>query len=170
MLTVTQFAKRFGISRATVLYYEKKGLLHPHSRTANGYRWYGQKQMTIMGSILAYRGLGLPVAKFADLIKRKEGVTQERILLEQFSALEREILSLRQQQKAIVQLLQQPQLLEKDMVTKDRWVEIMRAAGLSDDDMLNWHRKFEAMEPEEHQKFLQSLSIEAEEIKKIRAL
>ncbi len=55
------------------------------------------------------------------------------------------------------------------MVTKERWVEIMSAAGLSDQDMMNWHRKFEAMEPNEHQKFLESLGIAPDEIRKIRS-
>ena len=54
------------------------------------------------------------------------------------------------------------------MITKDRWVEIMRAAGLSDDDMHNWHRQFERLEPEAHQEFLESLGIEPDEIQAIR--
>jgi len=54
------------------------------------------------------------------------------------------------------------------MINKDRWVEIMRAAGLSDDDMHNWHRQFERLEPAAHQEFLESLDIDAEEIKAIR--
>jgi len=172
MLTVTQLARKFGISRATVLYYEKKGLLKPSTRSDNGYRWYGADEVEVLETIMAYRSFGLPVAKLVvlDLLKRKDGVAQERILRDQFSALEREILTLRQQQKAIVQLLEQPTLLEKNMLTKDRWVEIMRATGLSDQDMMNWHKKFESMEPDEHQRFLESLDIAPDEIKKIRRL
>lgn len=170
MLTVTQLANKFGISRATVLYYEKKGLLAPKTRSENGYRWYGADEIKALETILAYRSFGLPLAKLADLIERKDVVAQELILRDQFNALEREILTLRQQQKAIVQLLKQPTLLEKNMVTKDRWVEIMKAAGLNDQDMMNWHKKFEAMEPDEHQKFLESLNIDPDEIKQIRSL
>ena len=54
------------------------------------------------------------------------------------------------------------------MITKDRWVEIMRAAGLSDDDMHNWHRQFERLEPGAHQEFLESLGIDSDEIQRIR--
>jgi hypothetical protein len=54
------------------------------------------------------------------------------------------------------------------MISKERWVDIMRAAGLNDQDMQNWHRQFEKMEPEAHQEFLESLGIKAEEIAKIR--
>ncbi len=170
MITVTQIAKRFGVSRATILYYEKKGLLKPAIRSENGYRWYGECEIKTLKNIMAYRSYGLSLEKLSDLIHRQDADVQERILRDQFSALENEILILRQQQKAIVQLLKQPTLLEKNMVTKDRWVEIMRAAGLSDQNMIDWHKKFEAMEPDEHQMFLESLKIDPDEIIKIRNL
>ena len=73
---------------------------------------------------------------------------------------------MRKQQSAIVALLQQPELLEQEMVTKERWVEIMKASGFSENDMLTWHQNFERMEPVEHQKFLESLGIGADEISK----
>ncbi len=57
---------------------------------------------------------------------------------------------------------------EVNMINKERWVEIMRAAGLKEQDMSNWHRQFEKMEPEAHQEFLESLGIEQSEIKRIR--
>lgn len=170
MLTVSQLARKFGVSRATVLYYEKKGLLKPAARSENGYRWYGPAEAKVLENILAYRSFGLPVAKLTNLIHRKKGVEQTRILRDQFYALNKEIETLRQQQKAIVQLLKQPNLLEENMVTKERWVEIMRAAGLSEQDMTNWHRKFESMEADEHQRFLESLGIADEEIRRIRSL
>jgi MerR family transcriptional regulator, thiopeptide resistance regulator len=44
----------------------------------------------------------------------------------------------------------------------------MSAAGLSKQDMHNWHIQFEKMEPEAHQEFLESLGIQAAEINKIR--
>ncbi len=54
------------------------------------------------------------------------------------------------------------------MICKERWVSIMRAAGLNDEDMHNWHIQFETMEPEAHLEFLESLGIKSDEIKKIR--
>ena len=84
--------------------------------------------------------------------------------------LENEIGILRQQQHAIVALLQEPELLENDMMTKERWVEIMKAAGFDKTAMTKWHQKFEQMEPEEHQKFLESLGIDADEIRRIRSM
>ena len=124
--------------------------------------------MKRLEAILAYRSFGVPITNIAPLLDRQDDMAQEHILRDQFNSLEQEIQKLRQQQKAIVMLLEQPTLLEQNMVTKARWVEIMKAAGLNEQDMKNWHKQFEKMEPDAHQEFLESLSIDAEEIKKIR--
>ena len=169
MLTISKLGTKFGLSRATILYYEREGLLYPSTRSENGYRWYGKEEIKRLASIVAYRSYGIPVAKLSELVDPVDVVTQETILRGQFNALEGEIQKLRQQQKAIVMLLQQANLSEEPMVTKERWVEIMRAAGLNDQDMENWHKQFEIMEPEAHQEFLESLNINQDEINKIRA-
>ena len=54
------------------------------------------------------------------------------------------------------------------MVTKEKWVKIMQAAGFSKDQMQRWHAEFEKSAPEEHQEFLEFLHIPAEEIQSIR--
>ncbi|WP_075188071.1 MerR family transcriptional regulator [Teredinibacter haidensis] len=168
MLTVTQVANRYGISRSTILYYEKAGLLQPACRSDNGYRWYGESEMEKLKAILSYRSLGLPVQKLSEMVNRNSEAAQEYALREQFMALETEIANLRMQQQAIVQLLNAHEILEDKMITKERWVEIMTAAGLGDEEMRNWHKKFEQMEPDAHQEFLESLQIDEEEIKQIR--
>ncbi len=169
MLTVTQLARKYDISRTTILYYEREGLLNPCSRSANGYRWYGDNETERLESIMAYRSYGVPIKEIATLLDREGDMEQERILREQFTALETEIQRLRLQQKAIVMLLEKPALLEQNMVNKERWTEIMKAAGFNEEDMMNWHKQFEKMEPDAHQEFLESLNINQEEIEKIRA-
>ena len=54
------------------------------------------------------------------------------------------------------------------MVTKEKWVAIMKAAGFSEDDMRRWHAEFEKSAPSEHQEFLEFLHIPTAEITKIR--
>ncbi|ELA9894834.1 MerR family transcriptional regulator [Vibrio parahaemolyticus] len=169
MLTVTQIAKQFGISRTTILYYEKEELLIPACRSENGYRWYGEKEIERLEAITSYRSYGLSVSSIRTLLDRN-GESQAKILKDHFNELEREIQNLRAQQKAVVVLLQEPSLLEENIVNKERWVEIMVAAGFTEPDMVKWHQKFEELEPNEHQKFLESLGISGDEITKIRAL
>ncbi len=168
MLTITKLAKACKISRATILYYEREGLLKPTLRSENGYRWYGKKELVRLKDIIRFRSFGIPVAEITSLLEHDNNICQSEVLKTQFEKLEQNILDLRKQQSAIVALLQQPEILEKNMVTKKRWVEIMKASGFSDEDMVNWHQNFEKMEPDEHQIFLQSLGIGKEEIVKIR--
>jgi hypothetical protein len=54
------------------------------------------------------------------------------------------------------------------MVTKEKWISIMKAAGFTETDMNRWHAEFEKSAPEEHQEFLEFLHIPAEEIRSIR--
>ncbi|MGV2988110.1 MerR family transcriptional regulator [Vibrio sp. E150_011] len=169
MLTVTQIAKQFGVSRTTILYYEKEELLIPAYRSENGYRWYGEKEIERLDAITSYRSYGLSVSSIRSLLDRN-GESQAKILKDHFNELEREIQNLRAQQKAVVVLLQEPSLLEENIVNKERWVEIMVAAGFTETDMVKWHHKFEELEPNEHQKFLESLGISGDEITMIRAL
>ncbi|QFI37896.1 MerR family transcriptional regulator [Moritella marina ATCC 15381] len=170
MLTVTQLAKAYHVSRTTILYYERAGLLLPSCRSDNGYRWYGDKEQKRLESIMSYRSFGLSIKDIIPLLERDDDIKQEQTLHNQFNALEKEIQSLRQQQKAIVMLLEQPTLLAKNQLTKARWVGIMKSAGFDDAAMTNWHKQFELMEPDAHKEFLESLNIDAEEVAKIRRL
>ena len=45
------------------------------------------------------------------------------------------------------------------MITKEKWVSIMKACGLSEEQMHRWHAEFERSAPEEHQEFLEFLHI-----------
>ncbi|WCE31519.1 MerR family transcriptional regulator [Vibrio sp. SCSIO 43137] len=168
MLTITELAKQCDISRTTVLYYERAGLLKPASRAANGYRTYGQKELERLKNIVSYRSYGVPVGEIAPLLESDNEHKQEQILRNQFNALENEVQRLRQQQKAILTLLNQSSLSAADILTKERWTELMAASGLSEQDMTNWHKQFESMEPEAHQRFLESLGIDKDEIEQLR--
>lgn len=169
MLTISKLAKKFNISRASILYYEREELLLPASRTDNGYRWYGEKEQEKLQTIINYRSFGIPVNEIRELIKKSESNAQNQILRKQFDHLEKEIQGLKQQQLAIVNFLNAPELLDGQGMTKEKWTQIMQSSGMNDKDMLNWHRQFEKLEPESHQEFLESLQISKDEIKLIRA-
>ena len=167
MLTVSRLAKKLGLSRTTILYYEKQGLLKPSLIAENGYRWYGESER--LKSIISYRSYGLSISDIRLLLEPLS-ISQGQILENHFRALEQEINNLRAHQKAIIELLKKSILLKEKFVNKAKWVEIMIAAGLSKEDMIKWHQKFEEMEPEEHQKFLESLDMTQDEITAIRSL
>ena len=54
------------------------------------------------------------------------------------------------------------------MITKDKWVAIMKGCGFSSEQMNRWHAEFERSAPAEHQEFLEFLHIQPAEIAHIR--
>ena len=168
MLTISKLGKRFGLSRATILYYEREGLLEPASRAANGYRWYGDKEVERLTQIVGFRSYGVPVRDIRELLARNSDQAHEQILRKRFAQMETEIQDLRRQQQALLAILEQGQDSPQPAMSKERWSAILAAAGMSNSDMRNWHCEFEAREPQAHQEFLESLNLDTVEIERIR--
>jgi len=167
MYTVTGLARRCGLSRTTVLYYESRGLLHASSRSAGNYRQYGEKELERLRQICAYRNVGLSLADIRAVLGRPgndAASTLQRRLLQ----IDAEIDRLRGHQRVILRLLGIPGFRRADMITKDKWVTIMKGAGLSPEQMDKWHVEFERAAPAEHQEFLEFLHIPAADIERIR--
>ncbi len=168
MLTISQLADRFGLSRSTLLYYDRIGLLSPSMRSGANYRLYSEADVERMEAIDVYRQAGLPLADIARVLASGESVLAERLEL-RLRALNDEIRKLRRQQQMIVRLLRnEAALVETGSLDKKAWVAILRATGLSEEDMERWHVEFERHTPEAHQEFLESLGIADDEIAKIR--
>jgi DNA-binding transcriptional MerR regulator len=168
-LTISALARASGLSRSTLLYYDRLGLLRAARRSAANYRLYGAADAKRLEEICLHRQMGIPLKEISKLLLKSGTNASVEILQRRLRTLDRDIAELRRQQRCIVQILKQdPIHNEVNMINKERWVEIMRAAGLKEQDMSNWHRQFEKMEPEAHQEFLESLGIEQSEIKRIR--
>lgn len=168
MYTISQLAKRFGLSRSALLHYDAIGLLPASTRSASGYRLYTEQAVQRMTQIQAYRDAGLPLADIRTLLA--SGTDEPAAVLERhLQALNREISRMRQQQQVIVRLLGSASALRGSRaMSKERWVEMLRAAGLDEAGMRTWHREFEQHSPEAHQDFLESLGIGDAEIALIR--
>ncbi len=168
MLTISQLARRFDLSRSTLLYYDRIGLLSPSARSRANYRLYSPADVERMELIDLYRQAGLPLKDIARVLDSDQGVAAE-LLAERLRALGREIRELRHRQQRIVELLKsEAALRESRSLDKEGWVAILRATGLSDDDMHRWHVEFERLSPAAHQDFLESLGLGTEEVARIR--
>ena len=166
---ISRLARVFGLSRSTLLYYDRIGLLRPSERSRANYRVYSQADRKRLEQICRYRRTGMSLETIADVLAapRKKTVNALERRLE---ALNREIHDLRSQQQTIVELLKEQSLLAGTRVLdKQRWVAVLRGAGLDDAAMGQWHVAFERMSPEAHQDFLESLGIGAGEIAEIRS-
>ena len=168
MLTVTRLARRCGLSRSTVLYYESIGLLKPARRTGNRYREYGDKDRQRLEQICVYRNAGLKLRDIRALLDGPDS-DASTVLKHRLVEISAEIEKLREHQWAIVRLLQNKhQLRRANVITKEKWVSIMEASGFSEADMHRWHAQFEQSAPSEHQEFLEFLHIPVDEIRSIR--
>ena len=168
MLTISKLARRCGLSRSTLLYYESIGLMKPASRTSSSYRAYGEKDLRRLEQICAYRDAGLKLEDIRAILDRP-GNDASSVLKRRLVELSVEMDRLREHQRAVLGLLQvKNSVWRTEMVTKDKLVSIMRASGLTEENMQRFHAEFERSAPQEHQEFLEFLKIPADEIKKIR--
>lgn len=169
MLTISKVARRFGLSRSALIYYDKIGLLKPSGRSAANYRLYSDADLAKLEKIHQFRQAGIPLEQISQLL-HTDSPSTITTLEHRLHQLNQEISGLRQQQQVIVNLLQNQTLLSSTHhMTKVRWIRLLRTAGMSDEAMQQWHIAFESSAPEDHQAFLASLGIAQSEIKQIRA-
>lgn len=168
MLTVSKLAQSCGLSRSTVLYYESIGLLPRPRRSQGNYRRYTDQDAARLRQICLYRNAGLALADIREILERP-ATDASSVLRRRLIEIDAGIEKMREHQRAILRLLKvQTSLRRQKVVTKEKWVSIMRAAGFTDADMHRWHAEFEKAAPVEHEEFLQFLHIPAEEIHSIR--
>ena len=169
LITVRRLAGQFGISRTTLLYYDRIGLLRPEQRSRVGYRLYGPGSVERLGLICSYKRAGLSLGDIRVLLEKPERVS-EKILRERLLALDGQVLDLRIQQRAIVGMLRNLGATDsKGYMDKETWVEILRESGMDEPSMERWHARFERNAPEAHRAFLAWLGIPEAEARRIRA-
>lgn len=175
MLTLGQLARQCGLARASLLHYEELGLLLAAGRSPAGYRLYGEQEIERLQSIRRYReaGLALPVIK--ELLDRRASQTPPQpnetasLLEARLLSICQEIERLREQQKILARLLATPEFQSRPRCQgKDAWMGLLRQAGFTEADMLDWHRGFEADDSQGHTAFLRSLGLSEGEISSIR--
>ena len=169
-LTLGRLARMTGLARASLLHYESLGLLHAGQRSASGYRLYGAEQVERLRTIRRYRDAGLSLKAIGELLGRRKGTSEPAQILERrlFELCE-EMDALRTQQRQLARLLATPALRTgRAGGTKAAWVAMLRRAGMSDAEMHEWHKAFEADDATGHAAFLRSLGLESKEITRIR--
>ena len=168
MFTIGQVAKKYSLSRSTLIYYDSIGVLTPGGRSESNYRLYSEDDLKKMDRIQLFRSAGLSLDSI-ELLLEKENSELDSTLEGRLLTINSEIQKLRNQQKVILNILENETLVrDSRLMTKEVWVSILKAAGLDDTGMKNWHIEFERASPEAHQDFLESLGIEKDEVAAIR--
>lgn len=167
--SIGQLGKALGLSRTTLIYYDKLGLLKPSARNEVNYRVYTEQDYQRLAKIMTYRDIGMSLHAIAELLNHAGETRCVGVLEAQVEQLNQAILRLRKQQQITIELLQSRGVdLPTRSMNKEQWVQLLESTGMSDDDMWQWHRQFELRMPEAHQDFLESLNIPASEIETIR--
>ena len=171
MKTIRQLAAQFGLSRSTLLYYDRLGLLRPEYRTSAGHRLYAEADEARLARICELRAAGMPLGEIDAVLEPSEKLRAPlgSALNRRLTDLNREIAALRRQQQVALALLRDRAAAGRSRVmTKERWVQLLTACGLDEGDRERWHHEFEKLSPEAHQDFLESLGLPAAEIRGIR--
>jgi DNA-binding transcriptional MerR regulator len=90
MFTIGSLTKQFKLSRSTLLYYDKIGLLKPSGRTDSNYRLYSNEDVEKLRTIIRHRDAGIPLEDIAKLFDiEKNNITD--ILTERLKNIQNEI-------------------------------------------------------------------------------
>ncbi len=173
MITVRKLAATFGLSRTTLLYYDRIGLLPPAARSKAGYRLYDADSIERLRQISIYKNAGLTLKEIQQLLAGDApGATGDSdILRARLNELDAQISDLRVRQRAIVGLLRGiGDTAPAITIERDAWVAMLRASGMDDADMQRWHDEFERNAPAAHHSFLLWLGIPEDEIQQIRKI
>lgn len=169
--TISELARQCGLSRSTLLYYSKIGLLQPIDRTESNYRLYGEQELGRLRKICTLRRTGLALKEIIILLDADRSTTIEA-LHKRLRRIGDEIEQLKIQRDIILKIANHPEIQSANLnrlMSREKWSDILRAAGLDENGMHRWHHEFENSAPEAHRQFLESLGIKASDITRIRA-
>jgi len=168
MYTIGKLAKKFGLSRSTLLYYDSEGLLSPSLRGKSKYRLYSEEDCKTLEQICSYRDAGISIKKIKYIISgQKNEINTE--LEQRFNEINHEIARLREQQRYIMSLHDNKELINTSgLVDMQSLRLLMDTAGITEETKWIFHHEFEKEYPERHEKFLELLGMDSNTINEIR--
>src|SRR5713101_3829267 len=72
-LRIGELARKTGVTAKAIRFYERRRVLPPARRAANGYRLYGDDAVEMLAFIKQATGLGLTLAEIKDIIAIRQG-------------------------------------------------------------------------------------------------
>lgn len=90
-LNISDFAKISGVSRQTLIYYDRIGLFSPVYVANNKYRMYSHSQVDSIGIITILSDLGVPLKKIKDILADISTETMTKTLKYQLNAIQEKI-------------------------------------------------------------------------------
>lgn len=167
MYRIGELAALSGLSRSTLLYYDRIGLLMPSGRTESNYRCYSAADRERLETICSLRQAGIDLTGIRAILTAT--AEESSVLQRRLGEIGREMQALHTQQRIVAEMLAiQSGVLPPVAVDKHAWIDMLRVAGMDERAMEQWHTEFERRAPQAHHTFLVSLGIDEEEISLIR--
>lgn len=163
---ISRLAELFGLSRSTLLYYDAIGLLVPRMRSPAGYRLYSEKDRQRLEQIVLFRSLGVPLNEIGTHLDAPEDSTLS-LLLKRMLSLNRDIEQLRDQQRAILDMIEADGSLASIRPRMHLFEGFARSLGIRRGAYHEVHRAFERASPELHRRFLRYLGFSPGEIRRL---
>ncbi len=104
LIKISEMASLHGVSRQTLILYDKNGLLKPVKVAENGYRYYSVDQIPRLRLICLLKEMGVPLGQIADHLEACTPESMRALLEERAKSIARERERLERQQKQIEQL------------------------------------------------------------------
>ena len=89
--SITEFAQYSRISRDTLLFYDKIGLLKPAARKENNYRQYASGQLGVVNVIRTLQDLGMSLSEIKELKDRRTPLLVKEVLTDQIERIDAKI-------------------------------------------------------------------------------
>ena len=166
---ISELGRCFNLSRSTLLYYDRIGVLRPSGRSQADYRLYTQQDLARLERICSFRAAGLGLAEIAQLLENAN--SDHSILEKRLREIGREAAALKSQQRLIVGMLKTAAGgLEVSGLDRELWLSLQKACGLDETALKRWHIEFERRAPGAHHDFLMSLGLSEKEALQVRML
>lgn len=120
LLTIGEVAKLLHLSTSQIRFYERKGLIEPHSVESNGYRLYSFKEIDQLEFIVTFRQIGFSISEIKTIVHQEESYNLAHLLDQAMTQLKQEIEEMNQRlatleqlkKESIVQLDEEPKLYD----------------------------------------------------------
>ncbi len=166
-LTISALACCFGLSRSTLLYYHRIGLLRPSAKSPAGYRLYAPVDGERLARIVELRAAGLSLAAIRHVLGGRAELAAALAL--RVGEIDAQVAALGAQRDVLAAMLDGTGEGGHELpMSKEAWSAMFRAIGLDDAAMHRWHAEFERSMPQAHAAFLRSLGLGHRDVARIR--
>ncbi|MDP5255282.1 MULTISPECIES: MerR family transcriptional regulator [unclassified Vibrio] len=152
MYRISELAKKVGLSRSTLLYYEKQGLLHG-ARQTNGYRLYSEDHLQQLRLLQQLQAGGLTLKECQSCLDNQ---VPRALLEKRLQRLEEDIAKKQQARELLAALLGKGSLRpwhqQTDRVAPDAHLAWLKQQGFNEQQAL--HLKWLSKDMNEHDQYM----------------